>query len=83
MTRPSARLQPVAAGVGVEFGDVTVNEYQRESKIYKWPKATDPLKALLTFAFLCSDEVAFVIAVSAAGVSVAELYLSAVERRLR
>ena len=53
MTRPSALHQPVAAGAGVEPGDVNVSEYQKEDKIHKWPKAAKPSKALLlAFAFL-------------------------------
>ena len=38
------------------------------------------LKRCLTFA-LCSDEVAFYVAVSVTGVSLFDLYFSAVERR--
>jgi hypothetical protein len=43
MTRPSTRLQPVAAGAGVELGEVTVSEYQKEAKIFKSPKEAEPL----------------------------------------
>ena len=53
MTRPSARLQPVTAGAGVEPGDGNMSEYQKEDKIHKWPKAAKPSMALLlAFAFL-------------------------------